>query len=325
MVMLVLTFVMVFTLVAGGWAVSATVRHSPGRSWRARIGGNDWGTWAKTQTAVKPEIHVMRAPRASSVARLNSWLLRHHGKLTARLQETIERAGLHVTPGAVILACCFSALLFNVLLADAPFFIQASMTLVATSLPIAFLRYCRLRRDRKFEEVFPEAVDVISRALRAGHSFTTAVAIAADEVDDPVATEFRRLYDWQNYGRPLDEALRMFAERAPMLDARFFVTAVLTQRETGGNLAEILDNLVAVIRDRFAVRRQVRAVTSQGRLSGWILAAAPPVLALLLLVINPEHMESFVADPLGRQMLTAAAVLQIVGMLLIRRIVRVEY
>jgi tight adherence protein B len=323
MVILLVTFVIVFGLVAGGYMIT-TARQSR-RSWRARLGGQDWAERREPEIAVKPEVGVMRAPRASGVARINSLLLRHHSKLTTRLQEMIERAGVRVTPATVILACCFCALLFNLLLSDTPVFIQAPMTLLATSVPIAFLRYCRLRRDRKYEEVFPEAVEVIARALRAGHSFTTAIAIAADEVIEPVSSELKLLYDAQNYGRPMDEALRIFADRAPVLDARFFATAVLTQRETGGNLSEILDNLVAVIRDRFAVRRQVRAATAQGRLSGWILAAAPPVLALLLLIVNPDHMRSFVTDPLGMQMLIAAAILQISGMLLISRIVRVEY
>jgi tight adherence protein B len=319
MVILLFTFVVVFASVVAGYWAWTRARHARRASWRARLAAADIATPRKSETLLRPP------RRASSLVHLNRWLLRHHSKLIARLQTAIERAGVQVTPGAIILACCFSALLFNLLLSNAPFVIQAPATVLGFMPPFAYLRYYKLRRDRKYEEVFPDAVEVIARALRAGHSFSTALAIAADEVTEPVASELKLLYDWQTYGRPFDEAMRDFAERAPVLDARFFATAVLTQRETGGNLSEILDNLVAVIRERFAVRRQVRAVTAQGRLSGWILAAAPPVLALLLFMINPKHLLSFIADPLGMQMLMAAGVLQLLGMVLIRRIVNVDY
>jgi tight adherence protein B len=319
MVILVLTFVIVFALIAGGsWAIART-RSARRSSWKARLGGQDWAAQPK------PESNLLRTPRASSLHHFNRWLLRRPNKLITKLQASIDRAGVQLTPGAIILACCFSALFFNVLLTYAPVVVQALGTALGLTPPLAYLRYRTLRRDRRFEELFPEGVEVIARALRAGHSFTTAVAIAAEEVAEPLASELKLLYDWQTYGRPFDEAMRDFADRAPMLDARFFATAVLTQRETGGNLSEILDNLAAVIRERFAVRRQVRALTAQGRLSGWILAAAPPVLAALLFLVNPDHLRSFVADPLGMQMVTAAALLQLVGMVLIRRIVSVDY
>ena len=128
--------------------------------------------------------------------------------------------------------------------------------------PIFVLRYRRDRRVLKFEEQFPEAIDLIARALRAGHAFTTGLSMVADEVDPPVGQEFRLLYERQNFGMPLPEALREFAQRIPVLDAKFFATAVLTQRESGGNLAEVLDNLSSVIRERFRVKRQVRVISA---------------------------------------------------------------
>ena len=315
---LLFTFVIVFATIAGGWAFM-NAHHAKRASWQARIAGQDWAA------PPKPESGLMRTTRASSLEHFNRWLTRRQSKVITRLQTSIDRAGLKITPGAVILACGFSALFFHVLLTYAPLPVQVVGTVLGVTPPLAFLRYSTLRRDRKFEELFPEAVEVIARALRAGHSFTTAIAIAADEVAEPVSSELKLLYDWQTYGRPFDEAMRDFADRAPMLDARFFATAVLTQRETGGNLSEILDNLVAVIRERFAVRRQVRALTAQGRLSGWILASAPPVLALLLFLVNPKHLQTFIADPIGLQMVYAAAFLQLVGIVLIRRIVSVDY
>jgi tight adherence protein B len=145
------------------------------------------------------------------------------------------------------------------------------------------------------------------------------------ELPDPVGAEFRLMYDRQNFGMAVPDALRQFAERVPVIDARFFATAVLTQRESGGNLSEVLDNLSNVIRERFKVKRQVRVITAHGRITGWVLAALPPVLAVALFIINPEQMLMLVRDPLGLRMIAFAAVLQVIGTLTIRKLVNIEY
>jgi tight adherence protein B len=176
-----------------------------------------------------------------------------------------------------------------------------------------------------FEEQFPEAIDLLARSLRAGHALPSGLQNVADEIPDPVGGEFRILFDQQNYGMSLTEALRAFAERIPVLDARFFVTAVLTQRETGGNLSEVLDNLAEVIRERFKVKRQVRVVSAHGRITGWVLGFLPPALALVLYLIAPDHIGLLVTDPLGFRMLMVGLALQVIGVLIIRRIVDVEY
>jgi tight adherence protein B len=168
-------------------------------------------------------------------------------------------------------------------------------------------------------------MDLIAGALRAGHAFTTAVSMVADEVQDPTGAEFRLLYDQQNYGMALPDALKAFAKRVPLLDARFFITAVLTQREAGGNLAEVLDNLAGLIRERSRVKRQVRVASAHGRITGWVLSLMPPVLAGIMVLIAPAHMKVFIEDPLGIRMVILAVVLQVVGTLAIRRIVNVEF
>jgi tight adherence protein B len=196
---------------------------------------------------------------------------------------------------------------------------------LAAFIPIAVLRFMRTRRLRKFEEQFPEALDLLSRAMRAGHAFTTGIEMVASELPAPVGPEFRLLHDQQNYGMPLTEALHDFADRVPLLDARFFVTAVLIQRESGGNLAEILDNLTKVIRERFRVKRQMRVISAHGRITGWILVALPPTLGFALMTANPEHRRTMFSDPLGIQMIVGAIVLQIIGTLIIRKIINVEY
>ena len=148
---------------------------------------------------------------------------------------------------------------------------------------------------------FPDAIDLIARALRAGHAFTTGLALVAEEAPQPVAGEFRLLYDQQNFGMPLADALKAFAERLPLLDARFFVTAVLTQRESGGNLAEILGNLANVIRERFKVKRQVRVISAHGRITGWVLSGLPPSLAAAFMITSPNHIMTLVERSAGRQ------------------------
>ena len=166
---------------------------------------------------------------------------------------------------------------------------------------------------------------MIAVSLRAGHAFTTGLLMVAEEVPNPMGAEFRLLYDQQTYGKPVPDVLREFAERVPLLDARIFVTAVLTQRETGGNLAEVLDRLAALIRERFRVRRQVRALSAHGRITGWTLACLPPVLAILLYIIAPSHIRMLVDDPFGRMLTAGAICLQLIGMVAIRRIVNVEF
>src|SRR5262249_52631918 len=175
------------------------------------------------------------------------------------------------------------------------------------------------------EEQFPEAVDLIARALRAGHAFPAGLYMVAEELGDPVGPEFKLLYDRQNFGMALPDALRSFAARVPIIDARFFVTAVLTQREAGGNLSGVLDNLSAVIRERFKVKRQVRVISAHGRITAAVLAGLPPVVGVAQFVIAPDNAALLFNDSLGVKMLIGAAVLQCIGMLWIRKIIRIEY
>jgi tight adherence protein B len=177
---------------------------------------------------------------------------------------------------------------------------------------------------RAFEEQFPEALDLLSRALRAGHAFQSAMGMVADELKEPVGPEFKKTFDQQNYGLPLRDALFQMSERVPILDVRFFVTAVLIQRDTGGNLSEILDNLAHVVRERFKVKRQVRVHTAHGRFTALVLLSLPPALAIVLRYINPEHMEVLFTDKMGRTMLATVLVMQVVGFIWIRKVIKIE-
>jgi tight adherence protein B len=195
---------------------------------------------------------------------------------------------------------------------------------VGFSLPFLVLRSKRTRRLRTFEEAFPEALDLISRALKAGHAFATGLKMVADEMAEPIGPEFRKTFDEQNFGLPLKDSLENLTLRIPLLDMKFFATAVLIQRETGGNLSEILENLAHVVRERFKILRQVRVYTAHGRLTGYVLLALPAVLAIALSFINPEHMNMLFRERLGQMMLMAAIVMQFFGFMWIRQVVKIE-
>lgn len=243
------------------------------------------------------------------------------------LRDTVQLAGVKVSPGQVVLgSLCLGMVAHVVVLMRFGYNSLAILAgVIAAYLPYLVLRVIRSRRLSKFEEQFPEAIDLIARTLRAGHAFTTGLRLAADELPQPVANEFRVLHDQQNFGLPLPDALRAMARRIPLIDARFFVTAVLTQREAGGNLAEVLDNLSAVIRERFKIKRQIRVITAHGRLTGVVLGFLPVSLGGFLFLRTPEHFSILLEDPTGIRMIAVAVILQITGALLIYKITKVEY
>jgi tight adherence protein B len=261
-------------------------------------------------------------------------LLRRGAARTASLEKLITQSGVRITLGALLLSSAVLAgLAFLAVLQLAVTGLSVGILVLlgvvaaaaAAMIPIAVLKVMRARRERKFEEQFPEALDLLSRALRAGHAFTTGLEMVAEELPAPVGPEFRLLYEQQNYGMPLPEALQAFAERLMSLDARFFVTAVLIQRESGGNLSEILENLSQVIRTRFRVKRQTRVISAHGRITGWILVCLPPVVFLVMTVLDAGYRATMFGSPLGIQMLLGALILQVIGTLIIRKIINVEY
>ena len=244
----------------------------------------------------------------------------------AWLSRLIEQSGVKTTPGKVIFMSLGAAAICGVLGAVLARlnFVAPITAAIGFIMPTAFLMRKRTIRMRKFEEMFPEALDLLSRAVKAGHAFQTAMNMAAEELPDPVGPEFRKTFDQQNFGLPLRDALNAMSERVPIIDVKFFVTAVLIQRETGGNLSEILDNLSHVVRERFKVLRQVRVHTAHGRFTGWVLMALPACLAVVMAYINPEHMELLFEERMGRQMLMAAVLMQTVGYFWIQRVIKIE-
>jgi tight adherence protein B len=242
------------------------------------------------------------------------------------LANLIEQSGVETNPGAVITmglgagaAMGLLTLLFSHLWLAA-----FAAALVGLGLPVVWLRIKRRRRLRRFEEQFPEALDLLSRAIRAGHAFQTAMGMVADELPAPVGIEFKKSFEQQNFGLPLKEALDNQARRVPIMDVKFFVTAVQIQRETGGNLAEILDNLAHVVRERFKILRQVRVHTAHGRFTGYVLLGLPAFLAVALMFISPEHMKTLFTVRMGQMMVMGAIVMQTIGFLWIRQVIKIE-
>ena len=321
MIFVVITFVTTLTLVLGSyWFFVARPDLAETSALRKRL-KTDVGQ------AVRKEFRILKPKEKLSGVNVLNELLEQSGRLVGPLQRDITQAGMNVTVATVLLSA--GVLGLAAYIAVTYFFgnrlLGLGAGIVCLFIPFVVVRQKKNTRLRKFEEQFPEAIDLIGRALRAGHAFTTGLAMAAEEIPKPVGEEFQLLYDRQNYGMPLADAMRAFAARIPLIDARFFVTAVLTQRETGGNLGEVLDNLSSVIRDRFRVKRQVRVLTAHGRITGWILAGMPPALAAALFVVAPQHMLTLVHDPLGVRMIVGALVLQMIGTLIIRKLVDIPY
>lgn len=242
------------------------------------------------------------------------------------LGRWIEQSGVKASISAVLIVGTVCGIVVGFLVTAAT---RAGWSLpagfaIGFALPFLVLRVKRARRLRSFEEQFPEALDLIARALKAGHAFATGLKMVADEMPEPVGPEFRKTFDEQNFGLPLKDALENLTRRIPVLDVRFFSTAVLIQRETGGNLSEILENLAHVVRERFKILRQVRVYTAHGRLTGYVLLALPAVLAVALSFINPEHMNMLFRERMGQMMLLGALVMQTFGFLWIKQVVKIE-
>ena len=312
----------VFLFVAGGvFAVFYAVTHMPEARARKQL---ELRLQEVSRTDDLPDQQLVVQHRDGPLPGVDKIL----GKTGAgsRLNALIEQSGVKTTPGAIVVWSVICAVVAGAL---THFFVRIPLALIATvplaaSFPVLFLVQRRSRRMRVFEEQFPDALDLVSRAIRAGHSFQAAIGMAADELREPVGPEFKKVFDQQNFGLPLKDALNALAQRVPLVDVKFFVTAVAIQRDTGGNLAEILDNLAHVVRERFKILRQVRVHTAHGRITGFVLLGLPAFLAVALTMINREHMRPLFEEPTGRSLILATIVMQLVGFVWIRKVIKIE-
>jgi tight adherence protein B len=241
-------------------------------------------------------------------------------------QFALEQAGLTWTLQTLILLSLGMAVAVGSMTLIATQSVPAGIvaTVFGAMVPNFYVRRRRQKRLNAFEEMLPESIDLVGRALRAGHPLTAGFKMAADDGAEPVAGEFRRIFEEQRFGLPLQDSLLGMADRVNLVDVRILVTAILIQREVGGNLAEILDNLASVVRARFTIRRQLRVYTAQGRMTGYLLAALPIILFSILYMLNPGYMSILFTDPIGKILIGVAVSMQLIGFLWIRKIINIE-
>jgi tight adherence protein B len=312
-------FVAVFALIAGAyWGFVVVPERRGALATRRRL------KWDEPTATMG--VHLVKKEQVlSNIEALNDLLKRW--SVSSPLKERIDQSGVGLNVGSFVLltAVCFMAGLVGAQWYTGLWWLAAIAGGALTCVPYYIVIQMRKRRILQFEEQFPEAIQLIARAMRAGHAFSTGLKMAGDELPPPCGLEFKGLYEQQNYGAPLPDALKSFAARMPSLDARFFVTAVLTQREAGGNLAEVLDRLAGVMRERFRIKREVRVKSAHGRITAFVLAGMPPVLAVMMLWNNPEAVKLLITDPLGIKMIIGAVVLQLVGTLIVRKLADIQY
>jgi|SRR5579871_251659 len=319
----ILLAIVVFVLVAAVIFAMGSVFDQ--RSARARLIRERLADERKApERTPEEELALMRDEQLSKIPALDT-LLRRSNRVS-EIQKMLEQAGLTTRAGNFLGICCLSAIAAAILvyvLSNHIEFAWAGL-LLGFFMPYSYASMKRHKRFAKFDELFPEAIDTLARAVRAGHAFTTALEMITNEINEPVAGEFRQLYEEQKFGMPVRDALLNLTQRVPSVDVKFFVTAVMLQRETGGNLAEILDNLSYVIRERFKIQRQVRVYTAQGRLTMALLMGMPPIIVITMLALNKDFINPLFKDPIGHMLLVGGITLQTIGYFVIRKIIRIQ-
>ena len=245
---------------------------------------------------------------------------------TLHLKRMLDQADLHITPSRLLMFSFMAGMLGGLAASVVTVFIPIMILagLVCSSLPLLHVWWRRKKRFNSFLEQLPDALDLVSRAMSAGHAFSEALHMVSTEMPEPIATEFRKTYEEQNLGLSVKLALENLTQRMPLLDLRMCVTAVLIQRETGGNLAEILEKVSYTIRERFRILGDLKTLTTSSRMSAWLLCALPIFVALAVTVMNPEYMSVLWKDPRGHYLIAVALVMQITGMLIVRKILRIQ-
>ena len=315
----ILTFLVVVVLILGIWVFASGEGAQEQVSKRMSAVHK-----AEKRGDVNIGLKLVRDEMMSSVPWMHRLMMQW--SWSSRLQDYVVQSGLTMKPAKLILISAVAGL-GSYLIASyfiAHFYASLPIGIIAAVIPFAVVAVLRSRRLHKFEEHFPEALDLLGRAVRAGHAFTTGLEMISKECPEPLGGEFRTTFEEQNFGLPLRDALLNMTERVPIIDVRFFVTALLIQKETGGNLAEILDGLARVIRDRFRIYREVRVRTAQGRLTAGILIALPIFMMLILSVLNPHYIGVLFTDPKGPMVLITAGVMQLIGSAILWKIIHFE-
>jgi tight adherence protein B len=271
-----------------------------------------------------PIVDVRKNELLSAIPWINCWLLKF--EIAPRLRTLLYQANLKWTAGGLLLMSvgCFVVPAYLVYLRIGTVALAMLAGLFTVGLPFYFARFKRSQRFNKFEQELPVALDLMVSALRAGHSLVSALGLIAHDSPDPIGVEFRICYEEQNYGLDLRTAMGNLITRVPLQDLRIVVTAILIQKDSGGNLAEVLDKTSHVIRERYRLKREVRTRTAQGRMTGWILTILPIALGFVLYMVNPEGLSLLWHRALGIKLLYVAGTLMVIGSLIIRKIVNMD-
>jgi len=304
------------------WVCSNAFRHSDLDKLKSRLLGTSKAK--KTKTVGQNASLIQTEEKGGLLA---TRLLKRY-QLQTKFQEMLEQAGMrwstHRLVNTCLIACVAGWALAWVLLPGQFQRFAYVPALAAGSLPLLFVMRKRKARMRRFEELFPDSLEFVARSMRAGHAFSVSLEMIHREFQEPLSGEFRRTFEEHNLGLPLDVALQKLAKRVPSLDVHFFVSAVLLQKRTGGNLAEILDKLAYVIRERFKLRGKIRAISAHGRMTGAALSCIPIGVAVIMFYVNPDYVRFFFLDDVGNIMLACAVVLQIIGYAIMRQITKIE-
>ena len=316
LILLVLVFVALLLAFEGLYLLWRTYRGPEASRLKQRV---------RALAATSDDTQLLRQRLMSDSPRIDQWMQRmprlHH------LDRLLVQSGTQWTVSGLL---ALSAVTFVVVAVVASQALRQSLLLCllaglgAAALPWLWVRFRRDRRMAKIEQQLPDALDLITRALRAGHAFTAGLKMAGDELQPPIAAELRTMHDEINFGVSLQQALNHLCERVPLTDLRYFAVAVLVQRESGGNLTEILADLSRLIRERARLKAKVRVLSAEGRLSGWILVLMPFVLGGIVALVNPKFMSLLWTDPIGIGLIKFMLVLMVIGVLLMRRIVRIR-
>lgn len=281
------------------------------------IGKLDRASRAEMQSILKSAVY-------SEIPWVNNLL--RQAKVVRHIDLLLERGNLDMTPGMFLLCSVGAAgvTFFLASIIGQPLSTSFIFALIALCVPYVYLKFVIFKRMRKFLEQFPDGLDMISQSLQAGLGLTQSMVFVAKEMPDPLGTEFSVFIEEINLGLPLAEALKKFEERMNLPEVRLFNTALMVQREVGGSLAELLNKLSNIIRDRFRIERLIKSLTAQNRISAWTVCSVPPFLAFFMFMSEPVMMNKMMQNPMGRAMLAAALVLEIVGILVFRKIIKIN-
>lgn len=270
------------------------------------------------------EVQLAREELLSEIPWLNRSLVKI--EITSRVKRMIDQADLNITVMRLFLFSAMAGVMafLATSMVSTSYLLRGVFAIIAAMLPSMHVMGKRKKRMKRFLQLLPDALDLMSRGLSAGHAFTESLHMVATEMPEPIATEFRKTYEEQNLGLSLKLALENMVHRMPLLDLRMCVTAILIQRETGGNLSELLEKVAYTIRERFRIMEDLKTLTLSSRWSAWLLCALPIGLAVYMSVMNPQYMEVMWRDPRGHRLLAIAAIMQVMGMLMVQKIMKIK-